>query len=234
MKTLRVFIGFDPRQPVAYNVAAYSAAINCSKPVSITPLMLPQLQVKRRGLTEFTFSRYLVPWLCDYEGHALFMDSDVLVRGDISLLPWDHSAAVAMVPHKASALHPEQNLAFERASVMLFNNAQCRMLGPEYVENGHPQKFEWIPRDTYYPLEAAWNHLVGYDKPNSAAKIAHFTMGIPLFDETVKDEFCDEYHRIVSEMNGSVPWRELMGNSVHARHKAPKPSIMDGIGSQVI
>jgi lipopolysaccharide biosynthesis glycosyltransferase len=64
-------------------VLAHSIYKRASKPVSITPLVLSQLPIKRVGLTEFTYSRYLVPYLCGYEGLAIFMDADMLCLGDV-------------------------------------------------------------------------------------------------------------------------------------------------------
>lgn len=223
MKPLRVFIGYDPRQPLAYSVAAYSAVVNSSVPVSVTPLIQRQLPVKRKGLTEFTFSRYAVPWLCGYEGHALFMDGDVLVRGDLAELPWEHSAGVAFVPHETSALNG-QNLAFERASVLLFDCAHCRDLTPEYIETGKPQGFGWT-RGNHYPLGGEWNHLVGYDPPRKDAKIVHFTQGIPCFPETQHDEYADEWRAALQASVSTVSWDEIMGPSVHARHKQQRKAV---------
>ena len=76
---LNVFIGYDPRQPVAYNVLQHSIVRHASEPVAITPLILKQLPIERRGLTEFTFSRFLVPYLCGFKGMAVFLDADMVV-----------------------------------------------------------------------------------------------------------------------------------------------------------
>src|SRR5688572_3980942 len=145
MKPLRVFIGFDPRQPVAYQVAAASITKHSSRPVSITPLILSQLPLKRRGLTEFTFSRFLVPYLCGYEGHALFVDADVLCLGDIAELPWDDDGASVYVVEHTSVQKGDKtvDVRFERPSVMLFNCADCPRLTPEYIETGNPFQFSW-------------------------------------------------------------------------------------------
>ena len=72
MQPLRIFVGFDPRQPVAFQTLVHSIWSRASLPVSITRLQLNQLPLKRRGLTEFTYSRYMVLYLCGYEGEALF------------------------------------------------------------------------------------------------------------------------------------------------------------------
>ena len=94
---IRIFIGLDPRQPVAYHVLCHSILRRASQPVSITPLMLHSLPIERTGLTEFTFTRFLVPWLCDYRGVGIFMDSDMLVLGDVAGLD-PGEGAVRVVP----------------------------------------------------------------------------------------------------------------------------------------
>ena len=217
----RVFIGVDERQSIAFNVAQFSLWQNSTKPVHITPLCLTQLPITRRGLTSFTFSRYLVPYLCGFQGKALFMDADTLVRGDISELPWGNDEAVSVVPHTVVNKNGHQvSVLFERNAVMLFNNEKCGKLTPEYIDNlgNSPNRIsEWAESVGTLPKE--WNHLVGYDTPNVDAKIAHFTMGIPCFPETKDDEFGDEWREAHRQMNGTVPWREIMGKSVHAQWK---------------
>lgn len=216
MSPLRVFIGFDPRQPVAYTVAAHSIAMSSSVPVAITPLIHRQLPLQRTGLTEFTFTRYMVPWLCNYEGHALFIDADMLAVGDIAELPWQSDHSVCVVPHIESELEPGFKLYFERASVMLFNCANCRKLTPEYIETGSPQSLEWAESIGELPRE--WNHLVGYDAPKPA-KLVHYTQGIPCFPETDKDEYAAEWQAAARHAMGTVTWEDIMGRSVHARFK---------------
>src|SRR5476649_1475569 len=89
---IRVFIGFDPRETVAYNVLAHSIQARASEPVAITPLALSQLKNMlsraRDPLqsTEFSFSRFLTPCLSGYQGWSLFMDCDMLMLDDIARL----------------------------------------------------------------------------------------------------------------------------------------------------
>lgn len=213
----RVFIGVDPRQWLAYTVAAHSLMVTSSVPVAVTPLIYSQLPVKRKGLTEFTFTRYLVPWLCDYKGSALFIDADTLTIGDIAELPWDSEHAVSVVPHdRVSVEGHDVNVRFERASVMQFNCEKCTSLTPEYIETGAPQSFEWASSVGDLPKE--WNHLVGYDAP-APAKLVHFTQGIPCFDETSADEYAKEWQCALSAATHTCSWAEIMGPSVHARFK---------------
>lgn len=217
---MRVFIGVDQRQLLAYSVARHSIEQTASKPVSITPLILRQLPLQRRGLTEFTFARYLVPWLCHYEGAALFLDADTLCMGDISALPWDTTHSVCVVPHDTVVKNGQQvSVRFERPSVMLFNCTKCKRLTPEYIERGKPQSFEWA--DSVGDLPREWNHLVGYDSPDAEVKLAHFTMGIPCFPETQNDDFAAEWQQTATTAFATCSWAEIMGGSVHAAYKQP-------------
>ena len=87
---IKIFIGFDPREAVAYHVLTQSILDRASMPVSITPLALKNLDFKRKRdssqSTDFSFTRFLVPYLCNYQGSAIFMDCDMLVQDDIAKL----------------------------------------------------------------------------------------------------------------------------------------------------
>lgn len=217
MNTLKVFVGVDKRQYLAYTVAAHSIFTRSSKPVAITALLLDQLPIERRGLSDFTYSRYLVPWLCNYEGHALFVDADILVRGDIAELPWDAPDAVSVVMHdKVFAKGREWSTRFERPAVMLFNCAECKVLTREYIERAAPQKMEWAKSVGTLPDE--WHHLVCYQQPKDA-KLAHFTAGIPAFPETETDEYAEEWRNELAAAIHTVDWADIMGPSVHAQFK---------------
>lgn len=218
---LRVFIGVDSRQPVAFNIAQASIWRHCSRPVSLTPLVLPTLPIERRGLTEFSVSRYLVPWLCDYKGHALFLDGDTLCMDDIAKLPWDSEHAVSVVMHdKVIKGSYEVDVRFERPSVMLFNNEKCTALTPEFIEKAKPHTLSWAPSIGELPKE--WNYLVGYDS-GGVAKLAHYTMGLPCFEECEKDEFAQQWIETAAWAGHTCSWGDIMGNSVHARWKQPPP-----------
>lgn len=206
---LRIFIGIDERQPIAYHVLVSSIQRRASKAVAITPLILEQLPMKRRGLTSFTYSRYLVPYLCNYEGQALFIDSDMLLLGDISeLFDSATDSSVDVVPFAG-------NFSFERPSVMLFNCAECRDLTPEYIETGTPQDFSWAKSIGH--LSSDWNHLVGYAPPNPNAKLIHYTQGVPGYKECRDCEYAQEWFDEKEVILNHCSWLEIMGNSVHAK-----------------
>src|ERR1700738_944423 len=83
---LRIFGGHDPLHPVSTTVLVHSIISRASKPVCVTPLSLKTLPIKRWGLTEFTYSRFLTPYLCDYQGWSLFLNAHMLVLEDIAKL----------------------------------------------------------------------------------------------------------------------------------------------------
>jgi hypothetical protein len=205
--SLRVFIGYDPRQPIAYNVLQHSIIRRASRPVSITPLVLAQLPLKRRGLTEFTYSRFLVPWLCGYSGQALFLDADMVVKDDIAQVFADFDGEVAMQIEQAQ---------FEWASAMLFNCDRCKLLTPDFVENKLNVLFDFHWAQRVGKLSPTWNRPVGYSEP-AKSKLYHYTQGIPVWAETrglEPEPFVSE----AKAMLHTVSFNELMGNSVHAEH----------------
>jgi len=206
---LRIFIGVDPRQPVGFSVLASSLYRHSSLPVAISPLVLRQLPMKRRGLTEFTYSRFLVPYLCGFEGPALFLDADMVMRGDIAELFYHFDPSVAVQVNK-------EQPAFEWASAMLFNCGKCQTLTPEYIADAsHPMfDFAWAESVGSFPKE--FNHCVRYAEPNPQAKLFHYTEGLPCWKETSGAEEDVHWEREHKVMNSTVRWQEMMGNSVHA------------------
>jgi len=218
---IRVFIGFDGNETVAYHVLAHSIMRHASVPVSITPLMLKQLPMTRKRdpnqSTEFSFSRFLVPYLCGYEGQAIFMDCDILCRADIATMQGTPGAAVSVVKHDYKP-RPEDKFLGQKqtiyekknwSSVMLFNNAQCRALTPAYVNRASGlelHQFKWIEENQIGSLDPAWNHLVDEYAPNPDAKLVHFTRGGPWF---AKFRFC-EY---------AQEWRDELSLMLHRNSK---------------
>ncbi len=212
---IRIFIGFDARETVSFHVLSESIHSRATEPVSIAPVALPQLGGlmwrERNSLqsTDFSFSRFLVPYLCDFDGWAIFMDCDMLVLDDIANL-WklrDESYAVQVVKHDHQ---PEESTKFLGApqtryekknwsSVMLFNCAKCTALTPEYVNTASGldlHRFNWLGDDALIgELPHRWNHLVAYDPhaPVNEVSNLHYTIGGPYFDEYKDTEYAKEW-----------------------------------------
>ena len=83
--TISIFIGYDHRERAASNVLIDSLYQNSSIPISITPLVTDQLRELNlywrkkdpKQSTDFSFTRFLVPHLMNYEGYAIFLDCDL-------------------------------------------------------------------------------------------------------------------------------------------------------------
>lgn len=206
---LRIFIGYDPRESIAFHVLSHSILKRASGPISITPIVrdhLGKVFTRERGpleSTDFSISRFLVPYLSGYEGFSIFMDCDMLCRDDIYELvdiadqisgePAFTSSALWVVKHdytpRSSIKFLNQKQSGYRcknwSSLMVFNNAECKALTPEYVNSEHGLKlhqFFWLGKDgeeKIGELPKTFNWLVGEYPPNPDAKILHYTLGTP-------------------------------------------------------
>jgi hypothetical protein len=222
---IKVFIGHDPRETVAFHVLSHSIQKRASQPVSITPIALSQLGGvmwrERNTLqsTDFSFSRFLTPFLCDFEGWALFMDCDMLMLEDIAKL-WalrDKQYAVMCVKHNHT---PTEDIKFLGAiqtrydkknwsSVMLLNCKKCTALTPEYVNKASGlelHRFKWLESDDLIgEIPHCWNHLVDYDPAEEIQQIAnlHYTIGGPYFKETENCGYAAEWFTEYEDMTAA-------------------------------
>ena len=209
---LRIFLGYDSDEAVAFHIAAHSIMRHANAPVSVTPLCLRQLPMTRERAeyqsTEFSFSRFLVPYLCGYEGRAIFADSDILMRADVAelLALHDPYRAVSVVKHEYAPKGGDKFLGYKQSlyarknwsSVMVFENALCKALTPHVVNTAsglYLHQFKWLPDDSMIgALPAEFNHLVGEYEPNPDAKLVHFTLGTPCFAPYANCEYANEWH----------------------------------------
>ena len=217
---INIFIGYDPREAVAFSVLAHSIHARASQPVSIAPLMLSQLKGiytrERHSLqsTDFSFSRFLTPYFSGYSGWSVFMDCDMLVLDDIAKL-WalrDERYAMQVVKHHHV---PKEEIKFLGAkqtkyekknwsSVILFNNSKCRALTPEYVNSAtglELHQFKWLGNDDFIgEIPHCWNHLVGYDAPSPDVSLVHYTIGGPYFEEYKNCEHAESWRSELERM----------------------------------
>jgi lipopolysaccharide biosynthesis glycosyltransferase len=214
MKPIPIFIGYDPREAIAYHTCANSIIRHSSVPVSITPLALNNFrdytETHTDGSNQFIYSRFLVPYLMDYVGQAIFMDGDMIVRGDIAEL-WelrDLSKDVMVVKHDYKTRMKEKYLGSKNedyprknwSSVMIFNcnNFPTKKLTPEYIQKStgaHLHRFEWTEDSRIGELPKEWNWLPDEYGPNPDAKLLHYTLGTPCFHEFATTTMADEWHR---------------------------------------
>ena len=214
MSALSVYIGYDPRESVAFYTLAHSILRRSSIPVSITPLMQSQLRgLYRRSRgptesTEFSLTRFLVPALSEFRGWSIFMDCDMLCRADIAELAREigrqPDKAVLVCQHDyvpktqrkflghVQTKYPRKNWS----SLMLFNNARCRALSADYVNSASGldlHRFAWTDDAAIGALPLEWNWLVGEYDYNAGAKIVHYTIGGPYFDAYRSCDYAGEW-----------------------------------------
>jgi len=214
MKPIPIFIGYDPREAIAFHTCVNSIIRHASQPVSIMPLALNNFQdyteTHTDGSNQFIYSRFLVPYLMDYTGQAIFIDGDMLVRSDIVEL-WklrDLGKDVMVVKHNYKTKMTTKYLGSKNedyprknwSSVMIFNcnNYPTKKLTPEYIQKStgaHLHRFEWTTDDRVGELPPEWNWLPDEYGPNSDAKLLHYTLGTPCFHDFATTPMADEWHR---------------------------------------
>jgi len=235
MQKLDIYIGFDSKiEPVAFHTCVQSIIEKSSIPVSITPLALNTLseytETHKDGSNAFIYSRFLVPYLNNFKGMALFLDGDMLVRSDVAELLWEfeQDEAVKVVKHYYQTKHPIKYLGSKNedypkknwSSVMLWNCGHHlnKQLTPKFVmekDGKYLHRFQWLkyPEEQVGKLDETWNHLVTEYDYDQDAKLAHFTLGSPCFngyqDCDYSEEWFDTYKRMIYPLKGKDKESEL-------------------------
>ena len=214
MTPIPVFIGYDPREAVAFHVCANSIIRHASQPVAIIPLALNLFQdyteTHTDGSNQFIYSRFLVPHLMGFKGWAIFIDGDMIVRGDIVEL-WNLRKSdkdVMVVKHDYKTRMTEKYLGAKNedyprknwSSVILWNcsNHPIQRLTPAFIEKStgaELHRFSWIDDDRIGELPPEWNWLPDEYGSNPDAKLLHYTLGTPCFHEFATTNMADEWHR---------------------------------------
>jgi hypothetical protein len=210
----RVFVGFDQREAIAYHTFAQSLIQNSSVPVSLIPMSLKVLQsvyneTHTDASNEFIYSRFLVPFLCGFDGPAVFVDGDMVIETDIKDLfnLFDSSKAIQVVQHdyktKANLKYfGNKNEDYPRknwSSMILWNcsHAAHRILTPEFVANqsgSFLHRFRWIDDRDIGGLDASWNWLAEEYSANESARLIHYTLGTPCLKDYQDCSQSDRWH----------------------------------------
>jgi len=217
---INIFIGYDSKEKIAYHVLSESILRHSTKPVSITPIFLPNIKDdflrERNNLssTEFSFSRFIIPHLMHYQGWALFMDCDMLMRTDIAEL-WNlrnQNYAVQVCKHDYT---PKEDVKFlgqvqtkyekkNWSSFMIMNCGKCTTLTPEYVNNASGlelHQFKWLEsEDMIGSLPLEWNWLVGEYPYKKEVKNVHYTKGGPYFKDYANCDYSSEWYDVYTSM----------------------------------
>lgn len=216
MNAFRIYVGWDSREPEAYDVCRSSLLRHASQPIDVIPVV--QDDLRQAGLyarpvdplasTEFTYTRFLVPHLAGYAGWALFCDCDFLWTRDVGelLAARDDRYAVMCVQHdhrpretvkmdgRRQTVYPRKNWS----SLMLLNCAHpaTRRLTVAVVnrETGaYLHRLQWADDAEIGALDGTWNWLEGWDTPRADGPpgAIHFTRGGPWFENWRHVDYAD-------------------------------------------
>jgi hypothetical protein len=221
-----VYVGFDPREEAGTHVFNSSLINRATSPVSIIPLHLNLFKSfynagHRDGTNAFIYTRFLIPFLQNFRGWAVFADgADMLMRSDIGEL-WalrDDYKAVQVVQHDYKTKHQRKYVGTKMearnddyarknwSSVMLVNcghfrwrqmtpEAIAKMTGPEL------HRLSWIPDDLIGELPIEWNWLADEFGQNEQAKLVHWTAGVPAFEHYAEAAHANEFFLQLRQVN---------------------------------
>ena len=216
---MKIFIGYDRAETVAYHVLSHSILSRSSIPVSITPLNRASMRgffTRERGQydsTDFSISRFLVPFLSGYEGFSVFLDCDMLCLTDIGRLSYfmtlmdSYNYAVRVVKHDyvvkdSTKFLGQQQTSYARknwSSVMIFNNRLCQKLTVDYVNEAPGlalHQFQWCKDEQIGAMPKEWNWLVGEDGygDDATPSLLHYTKGTPCFEKYRDCAYSELWH----------------------------------------
>ena len=218
MNNLNIYVGYDSKEDIAYRVCKYSILKRSSPNIHIKSLKLYELianklysrSIDPLASTEFTYSRFLVPALNNYDGWAIFCDCDFIFFEDVTtiLKNIDQSKAVYCVQHdytpkekhkmdgQKQTIYPRKNWS----SFIVFNcsHESTKNLTIDTVnsESGaYLHQFKWCKDEEIGSLDERWNWLEGWTSNHNSNKpfAVHFTRGGPWFTEWQDVEYANDW-----------------------------------------
>ena len=202
---ITVYIGYDSSnygQELAFEVCKRSL-LRFNKNLKIIKLDRKELKNKKLylrendndGSTDFTYTRFLVPFLNNYTGYAIFCDSDFLWRCDInilkqyfeddkSLLCVKHNYATCLSNKKMDGLKQEWYPRKNWSSLMIFNceHPDCKKLDINNIKIKSAKwlhRMEWTNDENIKEIPKTFNYLLGYYEDTIEPKAVHLTDGGP-------------------------------------------------------
>lgn len=202
--SIKIYIGFDSREAIASKICEFSLKKNSNKKLNIEHIKIDEMREKKiykreddkLGSTEFTFTRFLVPYLENYNGWALFCDSDFLWLSDVNELfsLCDERYAIMCVHHDYKPLNIEKKIGQSQhnyprknwSSMVLWNcsHPSNKILTPDLVNTQSGKflhRFGWLKDQEIGKINYEWNWLIDwYKEPvDGKPKALHFTEGGP-------------------------------------------------------
>jgi len=213
LKPIKLIVGFDQRESVAYHTFCQSIIEHASAPVNFIPLAINNLKEYKEahadGSNDFIYSRFLTPYLNSFQGWAIFADGDMICQVDIKEL-WnlrDESKALLVVKHNYETKVSKKYLGNKNenyprknwSSVILWNcsHPKHRILTPEFIAKqpgSYLHRFSWLDDSDIGELPKEWNWLAIEYPENKNAKLIHYTLGTPCFKEYKDSEMASIWY----------------------------------------
>lgn len=210
---IRLAIGFDFRESVAYHTLVQSIIEKSTTPVSVIPLARTMIsdysKLAKDGSNQFIISRFLTPSLVGFDGWVIYMDGDLICNDDIAKL-WalrDDRYAVQCVKHDyktkfKNKYFGNKNEDYPRknwSSVILWNcgHPDNQVLTPEFVSQHDGKflhRFSWLDDSQIGTLPTRWNWLSSEYENNSDAGLIHYTLGTPCFKDWAEAGMAGKWH----------------------------------------
>ena len=202
LSKVKIYVGFDPRESVVYHTFTQSLIEKSTLPIEITPLAVSTLnfyeETHQDKSNDFVYSRFLTPFMSNFEGWSIYVDGDMICKADIKELLdlRDETKAVQVVKHdyktKAENKYLDnKNENYPRknwSSVILWNcsHPKHKILTPEFINKQTGKflhRFSWLEDEEIGELPMEWNWLAIEYPENPLAKLIHYTLGAPCFKE---------------------------------------------------
>ena len=217
---IKIVVGFDQREAIAYHAFSQSVLEKSSLPVLFLPLSMNSLigykETHQDKSNDFVYSRFLTPYLNNFQGWAIFADGDMVCQSDIREL-WDlrdETKALQVVMHDYKTKFNQKYLGntnenYPRknwSSLILWNcsHPKHKVLTPDFISNQtgkYLHRFSWLDDEDIGELPIEWNWLAIEYPNHPKAKIVHYTLGTPCFKDYRDSEMSDVWHEAQKKVN---------------------------------
>lgn len=220
---IKIVVGFDQREAIAYHTFSQSVLEKSSLPVSFLPLSMITLKGYKEGhkdkSNDFVYSRFLTPYLNNFEGWAIFADGDMVCQSDIKEL-WDlrdETKALQVVMHNYKTKFNQKYLGNKNenyprknwSSLILWNcsHPKHKVLTPDFISSQsgkYLHRFSWLDDEDIGELPIDWNWLAIEYPINHKAKIIHYTLGTPCFKDYRNTQMASAWHEMQKKVNEGI------------------------------
>ena len=220
---VKIVVGFDQREAIAYHTFSQSVLEKSSLPALFLPLSINTLkgykETHNDKSNDFVYSRFLTPYLHNFEGWAIFADGDMVCQSDIKEL-WDlrdETKALQVVMHDYKTKFNQKYLGntnenYPRknwSSLILWNcsHPKHKVLTPDFISSQtgkYLHRFSWLDDEDIGELPIDWNWLAIEYPNNPKAKIIHYTLGTPCFKDYRNTEMAVTWHEVQQKVNEGI------------------------------